>query len=247
MTILQSHTLFDLVADKKGSDFWSHAEKDNLLDIAQMEYFAQLIGNYKQHQPGRPVPNIAVGQNSRLSEELNPFKSKISFHADQYDPTTMPYGVEDGVLVLPSDYEHMSAIFSVVAHPTAGTLERPVDDIDDEEWAWRSSSWLIPPSQLNAMYRWNGTAANGNLQLEFRPKDISGHLIYYRRPAKPNYVFTINTTTRVEAHDAGASTDLEWGEVAAFNILVRALELAGVPQADDRLKQAMMQNKMESE
>ena len=247
MTILTAHTLFDLVANKDGSDFWSHQDYDNFLDIAQIEYFAQLIGNLKQHQPGRPVPNIAVGQNSRIAEELNPFKTKIQFHTDTYDATTMPYAVDDGILVLPADYEHMSAVVSIVSHPVAGIIERPIDEIDDEEWPRRSSSSLIPPSQENGMYRWNGTAANKSLRIEFRPKDISGELHYYRRPLKPNYVFTINPTTRVETHDANASTDLEWGEVAAHNILVRALELAGVPQADDRLKQAMMQNKMESE
>jgi hypothetical protein len=245
MTISQFHTLFKLVSDKDGSDYWPRPRIDDFADMAQMEYFAMLIGNLKQHQPGRPVPMVVVGQNSRTNEELTPFKEKITFFVDTYDPTTAPYAVDNGVLVLPTDYQHMSAVFSVVSHPTGGTLERPVDELDDEEWPRRESSQLIPPSQMSAMYRWDGTAANGNLKIEFRPRYISGYLVYYRRPLKPNYVFTINN--RVETHDASTSTDLEWGEVAAFNILVRALELAGIPQADDRLKQAMMQNKMESE
>lgn len=247
MKIAEFHRLYKLVCDKSGSDFTSHEEVDDMANIAQKEYFAQLIGNLKQHQPGRAIPLVAIGQNSRLSEELNPFKERVSFHADTYDPATMPYGVENGVLVMPADYEHMSAVFSVVNHPTAGVLEMPVDDLDDEEWPRRASSSLIPPAQDKAIYRWHGTAANNNLQLEFRPKDISGYLVYYRTPAKPNYVYTLNPTTRVETHDAAASTDLEWNETACINILIRTLQLGGIKQADQMLYQAMGLNKNQDE
>ncbi len=81
--------------------------------------------------------------------------------------------------------------------------------------------------------------------LELRPKDVSGQVSYYRTPAKPNYVYTMNG--RVETHDASASTDLEWDEVATINILVRSLQLAGIKSADQLLAQTMNQNKMTEE
>jgi len=253
MTILDFHLLYKLVSDKSGSDYTSHEEIDRLANIAQMEYFGFLLGNYKQYQPGRPVPPVVVGQTSRTTEELNPFKVTIDFLTLPYDPTTAPYGVTNGILAIPLDFEHMSSLNSMFIQ--AGEIRyRPIQELDDEEWAARVDSELIPVSKKDAIYRFIGKGGTLNSisigekqKVEFRPKDISGQLVYYRTPAKPNYVYTINTTTRVETHDAATSTDLEWGEVATMNILVRTLQLGGIKQADQMLYQAMGQNKATEE
>lgn len=253
MTIAEFHRLYKLVSDKSGSDYTSHEEIDDLANIAQLEYFSMLIGNFRQHQPGRPVPPVVVGQTSRTGEELSPFKSTIAFFTQPYDPTTAPYGVTDGVLALPLDYEHMSGVDSLFVKNGEARV-RPVQEMDDEEWAGRVDSAMMPPTKQEPIYRYYGKGGTLNgfdigekKKLEFRPKDISGNLTYYRKPAKPNYVYTINTTTRVETHDANASTDLEWGEVATMNILVRTLQLAGIKQADQMLYQAMGADKMQDE
>jgi hypothetical protein len=248
MTIAQFHQLFKLVADKSGSDYFPHEQIDDLAHIAQMEYFGNLIGNYKQYQPGRPVPPVVVGQTSRSTTELNPFKAKIDFFAAPYDPTTAPYAVDNGILTLPADFEHISAVVSAV-YQAGSRRDRPVQELDDEEWASRVDSSLIEPTKKDAIYRFAGVrqiSANDKRHLiEFRPKDVSGHVSYYRTPAKPNYVYTLNG--RVETHNASTSTDLEWGEVAAMNILVRSLQLAGIKSADQVLAQVMGQNKMSEE
>ncbi len=248
MTIAQFHQLFRLVADKSGSDYFPHEQIDQLAQVAQMEYFGMLIGNYKQYQQGRPVAQVVAGQTSRTNEELNPFKAKIDFFTAPYDPANAPYAVDNGLLRLPSDYEHMSAVVSVVFQ-NGSRRDRPVQELDDEEWANRVDSSLIVPSKKDAIYRfagvWAVSANDKRHLLEFRPKDISGHVSYYRTPARPNYVYTLNG--RVETHNAAASTDLEWGEVAATNILVRSLQLAGIKSADQLLAQVMGQNKMTEE
>lgn len=253
MTISEFHILFRLVSDKSGSDYTSHEEIDRLAHVAQLEYFSMLIGNYKQYQAGRAVAPVVVGQTSRTSSELNPFRTRIDFYSIPYNPTTFPYGVTDGILALPSNYEHMDAVMSV-SSTNGEPRVRPVQEVDNEEWAYREDSAMIVPSKVNAIYRYAGVGGtlndediDGLHKLEFRPKDISGHLWYYRTPAAPNYVYTINTTTRVETHDAAASTDLEWGEVATMNILVRTLQLAGVKHADQMLYQAMTADKMQDE
>lgn len=248
MTIAQFHQLFKLVADKSGSDYFPHEQIDQFAHISQMEYFGFLLGNYRQQQPGRPVAPVVVGQTSRSVSELNPFKSKIDFFTAPYDPVTAPYGVDNGLLTLPADYEHISAVVSAVFQ-NGSRRDRPVQELDDEEWAGRVDSSLIEPSKKDAIYRFAGVrtiSANDKRHLlEFRPKDVSGHVSYYRKPARPNYVYTLNG--RVETHNASASTDLEWDEVAAVNILVRSLQLAGVKSADQLLAQVMGQNKMTEE
>jgi hypothetical protein len=152
------------------------------------------------------------------------------------------------MLTLPTDYEHISSVISVFFQ-NGSRRERPVQELDDEEWAARVDSSLIEPSKKDAIYRFAGMrtiSANDKRHfLEFRPKDVSGHVSYYRTPARPSYAYTLNG--RVETHDAAASTDLEWGEVAAMNILVRSLQLAGIKSADQVLAQVMGQNKMTEE
>lgn len=253
MLIAEFHRLFKLVADKSGSDFFTHEQIDDFAHMAQMSYFAMLCGNYKQYQPGRSVAPVTVGQTSRTNEELNPFLTKIEFFTANYDPTTAPYGVTNGVLALPLDYEHMDSVISVVFQ-NGSRRDRPVQELDGEEWAYRVDSSLIAPTKKDAIYKFVGKGGTLNSidigekqKLEFRPKDISGYVSYYRTPARPEYVYTINTTTRVETHDAAASTDLEWGEVAAMNILVRSLQLAGIKSADQMLYQAMSADKMQDE
>lgn len=240
--------MFKLVADKSGSDYFPHEQIDQLADVAQMEYFGMLLGNYKQYQQGRSVAQVVVGQTSRTNEELNPFKTKIDFFTAAYDPAIAPYAVDNGILTLPANYEHISSVVSVVFQD-GSRRDRPIQELDDEEWASRVDSSLIEPSKKNAIYRFAGmrtiSANDKRHLLEFRPKDVSGHVSYYRTPAKPNYVYAMNG--RVETHNAAASTDLEWGEVAAMNILVRSLQVAGIKSADQLLAQAMNQNKMTEE
>lgn len=253
MTIAEFRDLFQLVSDKSGSDYTSPEEMCNLANIAQMQYFSMLIGNVRQYQPGRAVAPVVDGQTSRTSEELSPFKTKINFFTMPYDPTTAPYGVTDGVLALPLDYEHMDAVVTLAVQ-NGSTRERPVQEIDGEEWAHRSDSSLIPPSQANAIYRYAGKGGTLNSvsigekhKLEFRPKDVSGYVSYYRTPRKPVFAYTINESTRVITQDVANSVDLEWGEVATMNILVRALQLAGIKQADQLLIQTMSADKQQDE
>lgn len=253
MTISVLHDLFLLIADKDKNGYWTHENIDNFLHVNQLSYFSMLIGDFRKHQPGRPVPPVSVGQNSRTNEELNPFKTRIDFFTQPYDAINAPYGVTNGVLAMPLDYEHMDSIIVLAVQGTT-IRERPAQELDGEEWAERADSDFIVPSKLYPFYRYNGKGGTLNgidigqkQKLEFRPKDVSGHLFYYRTPAKSNYAYTLNTTTRVETHDASTSTDLEWGEVATVNILIRALQLAGVPQADQALWAAMNADKISEE
>lgn len=251
MTIADFHRYFRLVSDKSGSDYFPHEQIDDFAHIAQMEYFGFLIGNYRQQQPGRPVAPVVVGQTSRSNAELNPFKTRIDFFTAPYDPTTAPYGVTNGFLALPLDFEHMDAVVSVVVD-NGEVRNRPVQELDGEEWANRVDSSLIVPSKKDPIYLFagkggtlNGISIGERNKLEFMPKDISGFVSYYRTPAKPNYAYTM--AGRLETHDANASTNLEWGQVAAINILVRSLRMAGIKAADQLLMQAMNQDKMTEE
>jgi hypothetical protein len=251
MTIAETHRLFELIVKKTRNEYIKHEEIDDYLHMEQMRYFSTLLGNFKQYQAGRPVPPVTYGQTQRTLDELNPFKEKITFTTGAYNPVTLPYGVYDGILVLPTDYEYLESIQSVV-YKNGVTRERPVSVIDGEEWAGRADSAIMPPTKMDAIARLEGRGGTVNSfdvgtrhKIRFLPKDISGHLFYFRTPAKPEYVFTLSG--RTETHDAAASQDLEWGTVAAMNILIGALQLAGIRTEDALLVQTMAQNEAKSE
>lgn len=247
MTIEETHRLFELVVKKTRNEFIPHEEVDDYLHIAQMSYFADLLGNLKRY--GRQP--LVYGANQRTLDELNPFKEQVTFFTAAYNPVTTPYGVYDGVLVLPSDYEYLESIVSVV-QKNGTTRERPVSVIDGEEWANRADSAMMPPTKMDAIARMEGTGGTVNSfdvgtrhKIKFLPKDISGRLFYFRTPARPEYVYTL--TGRVETHDAAASQDLEWNTVSAMNIIIRALQFAGIKTEDAMLIQAMAQEEMKNE
>lgn len=251
MTISETHRLFELIVKKTRNEFITHEQIDDFLHIEQMRYFSMLLGNFKQYQSGRPVPPVVYGQTQRTLDELNPFKEKITFITAAYNPVTMPYGVYDGILVLPSDYEYLESIHALV-YKNGATRERPVAILDGEEWANRVDSAMMPPTKMDAIARLEGAGGVINSfdigtrnKIRFAPKDISGYLFYFRTPAKPNYVYTLSG--RTEVHDATTSQNLEWGTVAAMNILIGALQLAGVRTEDALLVNSMAQNEAKSE
>lgn len=245
MTIAETHRIFSLILKKTQNEYMPHEDIDDLLHVAQMDYFANLLGNYKQYQAGRSVPTVVYGQTQRTLDELNPFKEKITFMKAPYNATTMPYGVTDGVLVLPSDYEYLDSVYGIVLK-NGDRRERGIKVVDGEEWARRLDSAMNPPSKMNTVAMLDGAGGTVNdidiedrKRLKFAPEDVSGYLYYFRTPARPEYVYTL--VGRVETHDAASSTDLEWNTVSAHNIIIRALKLAGVITEDPVVLQTMSQ------
>lgn len=251
MSIQDVHNLFSLIVKKTRNEFLSHEQIDEFLHMAQMEYYAMLLGNYKQYQPGRPVAPVVYGMTQRTLDDMNPFKEKVSFQNTPYNPTSNPYGVSDGILVLPDNYEYLESIQSL-AYKNGISRERPVKIVDGEEWAWRVDSVMLPPTQYDpiAMMDGAGGTVNGfdigdKRRVRFAPKSISGTLYYFRLPNKPFYAYIV--VGRTETFNPNTSVDLEWNTVSTMNIIVRALQLAGVRTEDNLVVQAMNNEEMTGE
>lgn len=251
MSIQDVHRIFELIVKKTRNEFLSHEQIDDFLHTAQIEYFAMLLGNYRQYQPGRPVAPVVYGMTQRTLDDLTVFKEKITFQNTPYHPGNNPYGVSDGILVLPNNYEYLESIQSL-AYANGIARERPVKIVDGEEWAWRHDSAMLPPSQYDpiAMMDGAGGVVNGfnivdRRRVRFAPKSISGYLYYFRTPAKPVYAYTLNG--RVETFNANNSVDLEWNITSTMNIITRALQLAGVRTEDQMVVSAMNNEEITSE
>lgn len=251
MGIQEVHTIFELIVKKTRNEFLSHEQIDDFLHMAQVEYFSMLLGNYKQYQPGRPVAPVTYGMTQRTLDDINPFKEKLIFQNTPYDPVLNPYGVSNGILVLPDNYEYLESIQSY-AYKDGNVRERPVKIVDGEEWAWRIDSVMLPPTQYDpiAMMDGAGGVINGfdisnKKRVRFAPVSISGTLHYFRSPVKPFYSYVV--VGRTETFNAGSSVDLEWNISSTMNIIIRALQLAGVRTEDSVVIQAMNNEEMTSE
>jgi len=235
MTIKQAHDIILLVADKEQEGFLSHADIDAFLHVAQMSYFAELVGNIRQYQ--RTVPPVHDGATERVLAELNPFRQSVPFMNVGFNLTTGRYGtLPDGILVLPDDLEYNEALSALVMEGLT-SVERPIHVVTAEEWPRRASSALIPVTASDAIARHDGAGGTVNgidigarRKMRLLPASLSGWLTYLRTPKRPNFVYTV--AGRVVTHDPNASQDLEWNETGVMNVIRKALIDIGVKNED---------------
>jgi hypothetical protein len=76
MTIDQVHKFIDFIVKKSNAGgYITPAEKDLLLNRAQIQYFNKLYGNQNDYRYDRPVPKISYAVTEKISDSLAPFLS----------------------------------------------------------------------------------------------------------------------------------------------------------------------------
>lgn len=234
MTIKEVHDFMLMVLRKERSGFVSHEKIDDALDSAQMTVFMRLFGNPKEYQARRPVARYGAMMTQKIVDDLSVFKEVYEFNANNYDVNSNPNGTgPDGALRLPTDYLHLLSLLNVVYdNNIQANRTRPFDTLNEDQLAERIDSQFLAPSALYPCAIVAGRlASDGNRYIQFLPEEgRSGKLWYLRRPAKPNYVYTVSN--RVETHNAQASTDLEWADQVVNEIMMLALSLLGVNLGD---------------
>lgn len=213
MTIKKVHDWIYFLLDKNKAGYHSHEEIDEALDNAQLDVFNDYFGSPRKFEPGRAVATPAFGESQAVNKILSPFKAKLNF---------LTADTPAGLLTLPDNFVHPLGAFTVVY---SNVLERsirvPIVPVNEDELIKRLESQMVPVSTTRPIAIYN----NKSMQL-FPDQPQAGTLYYLRRPAKPEYVYTMSG--RVETHDADASTDLEWDDVAVGHVVAKALVYLGV-------------------
>lgn len=217
----------------------SHEKIDEALDSAQMTVFMRLFGNPKEYQARRPVPRYGAMMTQKIHDDLSMFKEVYEFNASDYDAATNTNGTgPSGVLRLPADYLHLLALLNVAYdNNLQANRTRPFDTLNEDQLAERLDSHFLAPSSTHPCAMIAGKlAVDGYRYVQFFPETgKSGKLWYLRRPAKPVYAYTVSN--RVETHDAGNSTDLEWADQVVNEIMMGALSLLGINLSDMNVAQ----------
>jgi len=247
MTIKETHDTILFVIKKTRNEFVSHEDIDRALDIAQMSLFAELIGNYRRY------PEQAMVNSGRLLSDLNPFRERQQFLPGDYNSTTDPFALDDGILVLPVDFLYFDGdgAYSVVMDGS-NARNRPIEILPYDEFAERSDSSLSPPTVTDPIGVFDGKGGTVNsvdigekMKLRLLPDAISGFIVYFRRPLLPVYAYTV--VDRVETYDSAASVHLEWNDNCAHVIIKKALQTLGATTEDMVVLQEMVREESTSQ
>lgn len=209
-TIEQVHSRFLQLIDKEKNGYVTHAEIDNLLDIAQMEELNELYGN-----PRKDGVPMHLGRSQSINDQLSPFIKTYSLNSGN---------TVSGVVSTPEDY--LFGLTLYLHRPVDATYEkRFITPITEEELSYRLTSQILAPSTTNPVY----VQRAGKLQV-FPSNTFAGELVYLKRPEKP--VFAYNQVGRVITYDEYYSTQLEWRDSSINNIIYRAISIGGFILAD---------------
>lgn len=205
MTIQEAHNIINMEIRKDNESYVRPEDIDRALDRAQWEELSDLLGIPSEYQPGRPVARKGVGLNQRISDDLNPFVS------------TSTIATVSGVLSLPANYLYLLSL-------TLDDTDVPIPIYEYDKFANAVNSSIIAPTDDEPIAKWNGESASVQT-LKLAPALVATdiNVVYLRKPATPSYVYSINESTNVITHNAGASTDLEWNDIATHRIISRAI------------------------
>lgn len=207
---------------KDRSAYFDPEEIDTALDRAQLDEFIYLVGDAAGYQLGRPVPMAAYGMNRKIHQDLMPFKETVDVLSTDYNDISNVNGSgPDGVIVLPSNFEYLTSL--------RGGLNERFSIISEDELAQKLNSDICPPTTTYpaAILAGAGGVVNDidigtkkKIQL-FPEAGRKATYTYLRRPAAPS--ISQSLAGRVLTYDAGASTQLEWGDQAVVRIVRRAV------------------------
>lgn len=242
MDLLDIHNAVKRDLGKERAGYFSPEEIDEALDRAQMQEFWFLIGDERQYQPGRALPPVSYGLSRKLHNALAPFKVDWDVVDEDYDSTTQPNGTSQGVIVLPSNFEYLTAI--------SGGASIRFKIINEDELEYVQDSEIVAPSAAHR-YLVHGTGGDVNgidigAQQKLTSYPTTGFdatVFYLRRPATPAMSYTLSG--RSFTYDAGASTQMEWRDGEVNRVIQRAVSiLAKNLQEDGPYAREAQENRM---
>lgn len=268
MTIKEIHDYIVFILNKETTGYVSHKDIDAALDRGQMSKFVELYSNPKLHQPGRPIPPIAYGQTQKVNDDLRVFKKREQFTSDssgviQFSGLTN-YLHLLGVYVTGTNNgvpQHTYTISSdgvrVMTHGTQNVnYNKAVKIVNEDQLADRLISQVAAPNVTSPI----GILGDGGNKIQLFPEsEMSGYIMYLRRPTQPLFSHVIDgrkvvqnsgsssaTFTATNAitlpdgtqvtpgatYTLAGSVELEWAEDCVNDIINRALTSLGVHLED---------------
>lgn len=210
--------LFYLNKDQQG--FVTHEEIDETLDRAQLTLFNQYHANPKL--PARAQAEL-YGESQRIDDALSPFKEKYTFNGGL---------TPSGVITLPADYMHLSALYTTTYNSQLGrNIYSAVQVLSEDELIERLESQVIPVSSEDPVAIMNSF---NRIQL-FPEVPSTGAVYYFKRPPVPKFAYT--QVGRAITYDSANSVQLLWRDSDIPNLIVISLSYFGLNLSSEMIMQ----------
>lgn len=194
------------LAKNNQQGYGSPADFYQTINAAQIQYLDFLLGEYQKYQPMRPVGTPQVGDGERIRNSIAPLIYQ----------TILTPNTTTGVATYPSDYEAVDEMWGVYGFYNIRFVNQP-----RLASFWGSS---IDPISETGSHIYTLREAG----IQFYPEYIGlARMSYVRTPPSIVWGYTLDGNG-LPVWNPATSQDPVWGTTDIFQIIARALRMAGV-------------------
>ena len=220
----------DFISNKEQSGTaYSISQFNIACQAANIDLFKLRYGLPEDYTPGMPLPRQAYEVTQKMKDDLRSCKEVV----------TLP--VSNGILTLPSDYVHKTALTYIkVTNSSCGedpiVKRKGIQFLDDDKFDGRCDAVIKAPTQDFPI----ANILKDSIRIE--PKSIkSVEFSYLRTPNKPVWGYTNNNG--IEQYNPSSSTDFEWNGILFTDISKIILSYLSINLRDNDLYAAIEQYK----
>lgn len=206
MNVDEVKRIYDFAIAKNNGQGYNTPDEFNLnIKVAEAGYFDFLRGEYQRYQVQRPIAVVEFGQNQNIRTSLAPLVYGAVLNINS----------STGIASYPSDFQLVDAMWGVY-----GTYNIRFVQQDRANGYVRSK---IDPIASNPIYLIQHEG------FHFYPETLGqARLSYLRTVPYMVWAYTIDQTTGEPIYDPTNSRQPVWADSDLFQIIVRALQRAGV-------------------
>lgn len=216
MSVDEIYELIKFVLNKNQQGYLPPSRFNLIINQAQRMYIAWLVGELQQYTPGRPISRVELGQNRTQRQRLSPVIYGYNLAID-------PYGFSP----YPGDFIQVDAMWSIYGQSIYGyqsiysPRNKRIRYVQQNALdSFYNSS--IDPITSNPIYLIE------DLGFRFYPENQYTARLHYVRDAPPiEWAYTEDVNRR-PVYDPVHSKQPVWDTASIFDIITRALTMAGV-------------------
>lgn len=197
--------------NKKTNSYLTIDECVSILDRSQIALYSDYKSKYATSQ--------------EIKDALSPFRATYDF---------TPTNTISGYIVIPSNSNYLDLLdIQITFQISNRTMYFPVELVNEDERANRLNSQIDPVTSTSPI---GEQTAPRYFRLYPQSIGYTGTVTYFRRPVKPVYSYTI-ISGRVPVYLPDSSVQLEWRESEIDEIVIKALQIAGINLSDEEISQ----------
>ena len=196
--------MLNICAKNLQQGYLSPADFNSYINQGQRGYTDYLKGEYQKYQLRRPIAPVEFGQTEQIRTSLAPL-----IYGIELNPNTTT-----GIASYPSDFEYMDAMFTLYGLYDIRFIQQ------DRQRNYISS--VIDPIEENPVYLLEERG------FHFYPQNIGfAYMSYLRTPPPITWGYDEDENEQ-PVYNAAKSQQPVWADTDMIQIIVRALQFAGV-------------------